>query len=94
MAKKKKVKTKTSKKEPVKVDVKPVKWQAGDERKPQGYWTSMYKTEYDDIASRLIAVGFSEMDLSHTTYRLLRLKGGRGAFRVLRKRVMMVNMDN
>ena len=64
MSKKKTTKTKTSKAK--QVDVQPVKWQTGDERKPQGYWTSMYKVEYDDIASRLIAVGFSEIDLSHT----------------------------
>ena len=66
MSKKKKTKTKTNKKEPVKVDVKPVKWQAGDKRVPQGHWTSMYKAEYDGIASRLIGSEFTENDLAHT----------------------------
>ena len=56
----------SKKKKTEKVEVKRKKWQAGDERKSQGYWTEQYRTEYDDIASRLIAVGFSEMDLSHT----------------------------
>lgn len=64
--KKKKVKTKTSKKEPVEVNVQPVKWQVGDERRPQGYWTEQYRTEYDDIVSRLIGSGFSENDLAYT----------------------------
>lgn len=61
--KKKKTKTKVSKE---RVDVQPVKWQPGDERMPQGYWTEQYKTEYDDIAARLIGAGFSENDLSYT----------------------------
>ncbi len=64
--KKKKAKTKTSKKKPIKVDVQPVKWQAGDKRRPQGYWTEQYKPEYDDIVSRLIGSGFSENDLAYT----------------------------
>jgi len=63
MSKKKKTKTKVNKQQ---VDVQPVKWRPGDERKPQGYWTDKYLPEYDDIASRLIAVGFSENDLSDT----------------------------
>lgn len=63
---KKTTKTKTSKKEPIEVDVQPIKWQAGDERKPQGHWTALYKPEYDGVASRLIAVGFSENDLADT----------------------------
>lgn len=61
--KKKKPKTKTKKEQ---VDVQPVKWQPGDERKPQGYWTEQYRPEYDGIASRLIAGGFNEIDLSNT----------------------------
>jgi len=64
MAKKKTAKTKKSKKE--QVDVKPVKWQAGDERMPQGHWTSLYRPEYDGIASRLIGSEFTENDLAHT----------------------------
>jgi hypothetical protein len=64
--KKKKAKTKVNKKEAVEVDVQPVKWQPGDERKPQGYWTDKYLSEYDGVASRLIAVGFNEIDLSNT----------------------------
>jgi len=36
MSKKKKTKTKVNKQQ---VDVQPVKWRPGDERKPQGYWT-------------------------------------------------------
>jgi len=60
---KSKTKTKTSKQQ---VDVTPVKWLPGDKRKPQGYWTDKYLPEYDDIASRLIAVGFNESDLSNT----------------------------
>jgi hypothetical protein len=64
--KKKKAKTKTNKKEAVEVDVQPVKWQTGDKRRPQGYWTALYKQEYDDIVSRLIGSGFSENDLAYT----------------------------
>lgn len=62
---KKKVKTK-AKKETVEVDVQPVKWRAGDKRVPQGHWTAQYKSEYDDIVSRLIGSGFSENDLAYT----------------------------
>jgi len=65
MSKKRATKSK-SKSKPIAVDVKPVKWQAGEPRKPQNFWTEQYKPEYDNIASRLIAVGFSENDLSHT----------------------------
>lgn len=60
---KKKTKTKVGKQQ---VEVQPVKWQPGDERKPQGHWTEMYRPEYDGVASRLVAVGFNEIDLSHT----------------------------
>ena len=56
-----KKKTKTQK-----VEVKRTKWQPGDERMPQGHWTSKYKPEYDDIASRLVGSGFNEHDLAHT----------------------------
>jgi len=59
-------KTKTTKSKAIKVDVKPAKWQPGDERKPQGFWTEKYKPEYNDIASRLIGSGFSENDLAYT----------------------------
>jgi hypothetical protein len=62
--KKKKAKTKVSKKE--QVEVHSIKWQPGDERKPQGHWTSIYRSEYDGVASRLIAVGFNENDLADT----------------------------
>ena len=61
---KKSNKTKTTK--AIKVDVKPIKWQPGDERKPQGYWTDKYRSEYNEIASRLIGSGFSENDLAYT----------------------------
>ena len=57
-------KKKTTKVE--KVDAKPIKWQSGDERAPQGYWTSKYKPEYDEIAARLIGAGFTENDLGYT----------------------------
>lgn len=63
---KKKAKTKTSKKDPIEVNVQPIKWQPGDKRRPQGYWTGQYKPEYDDIVSRLIGSGFSENDLAYT----------------------------
>jgi len=63
MGKKKKIKTKVSKEL---IDVQPVKWQPGDERVPQGHWTDKYCPEYDGVASRLIAVGFNESDLSNT----------------------------
>jgi len=53
-------------KEKTEAEVKRVKWQPGDERAPQGHWTSMYKSEYDDIAARLIGAGFSENDLGYT----------------------------
>lgn len=66
MPKKKAVKTKANKNERIEYDVKPVKWEAGQPRKEQGYWTNLYKPEYDDIASRLISVGFSENNLANT----------------------------
>jgi len=59
MSIKKKVKTEE-------VEVKRKKWKPGDERKPQGHWTSMYRPENDDIAARLIGSGFSENDLAYT----------------------------
>lgn len=59
-------KTKTKKSKVVKVDVEPIKWQPGDARKPQGYWTEKYLPEYDDIASRLVGSGFSEQNLADT----------------------------
>lgn len=62
--KKEKAKTKANKKE--QVDVQPVKWRPGDKRMPQGHWTEQYLPEYDGVASRLIAVGFNETDLSNT----------------------------
>jgi hypothetical protein len=54
-------KTKTQK-----VKVKRAKWQPGDPRVKSGHWTSKYKPEFDDIASRLIGTGFNEQDLAHT----------------------------
>lgn len=63
MGRKKKTKIKVSKE---RVDVQPVKWKAGQPRKKQGYWSSMYQPEYDEIASRLIAVGFNENNLANT----------------------------
>jgi hypothetical protein len=59
-------KTKETKDKVIKVDVEPVKWKPGDERKPQGYWTKLYRTEYDGIASRLIGAGFTEQNLADT----------------------------
>jgi len=64
--KKRTAKTKKSKKIEVEYDVQSTKWCAGDERKSQGHWTKLYKPEYDDIASRLIAVGFNENNLADT----------------------------
>lgn len=48
-----------------KVEVKRTKWQPGEDRKPQGYWTDKYKPEFDEIASRLVGSGFNEQDLGH-----------------------------
>ena len=56
----------SKKKKAEKVKVKRAKWQPGDERMPQGHWTSKYRVEYDAIASRLIGSGFNEHDLAHT----------------------------
>jgi hypothetical protein len=66
MARKKKTKIDEVKEKQVEYEVTPVKWEAGQERKEQGYWTGKYKPEYDDIASRLIAVGFTEKNLANT----------------------------
>lgn len=66
MSRKKANKTKEVNSKAVKVDVEPIKWQPGDERKPQGYWTGMYREEYDDIASRLVGSGFNEQNLADT----------------------------
>ena len=57
---------KITKAETIVCDVKPAKWQPGEERVPQGHWTSMYRVEYDDIAARLIGSGFNENDLAYT----------------------------
>ena len=59
-------KTKETNEKVIKVDVEPVKWKPGDERKPQGYWTEKYLEEYDEIASRLIGAGFTEQNLADT----------------------------
>lgn len=66
MAKKKINKSKETTSKAIKVDVEPIKWQPGDERKPQGFWTDKYLSEYDDIASRLVGSGFSEQNLADT----------------------------
>lgn len=63
---KKTAKTKVKKDKNIECNIQPVKWQPGDKRKPPGYWTEQYRAEYDNIASRLIAVGFSESDLANT----------------------------
>ena len=59
-------KTKETNEKVIKVDVEPVKWKPGDERKPQGYWTEQYKPEYDGIASQLVGAGFNEQNLADT----------------------------
>lgn len=66
MSRKKVDKTEAGRNENINGDVQPVKWKPGQPRQEQGHWTGQYKPEYDDVASRLIAVGFTENDLSHT----------------------------
>lgn len=68
------------------VDVKPVKWQPGQPRMPQGHWTDLYKPEYDDIVSRLIGSGFNEADLSHTfSVPMSAIKGWKRSFPSFKK---------
>lgn len=83
MNKKKKTDTETDKNttEAITCDVQPVKWEAGQPRKKQGHWTNLYRPEYDEIASRLIAVGFSENNLANTfSITAAALKGWKRSF--------------
>ena len=56
---------KITKAETIVCAAQPIKWKPGDERVRQGYWTSQYTPEYDDIAACLVGSGFDEQDLAH-----------------------------